>query len=198
MRLALRFRTALLILLAGFLVAPAVRSVAAGPGATSPPPVLTLVAAGEPGRRVSISGQVVDTAGEPVPGAELHVYQTDARGHYTPDRPMDEPHARLSGRLQADGQGRFELHTIRPGGYPKAIRLGDRDRKIPAHIHIDVSAAGYSSHKFQAVFADDPLLSDPYWQDWVKRLGQPVLSVSHQGSAESASLKLVLHRTDAR
>lgn len=89
---------------------------------------------------------------------------------------MDEPHARLSGRLRTGPDGRSVLRTIRPGGYPKALMLGGRMRKIPAHVHIDVTAPGRSERRFQMVFADDPNFADPYWQDWVRKPGQAILA----------------------
>ena len=138
---------------------------------------LDLAGPAEPGVRLTVTGVLRDGRGRFVSGAELHVYQTDAGGRYTPEKPMDEPHARLSGRLRTGPEGQFEIRTIRPGGYPKALRLGDRDRHIPAHIHLDVTAAGHPERRLQLVFADDPLLADPYWKDWVQRLGQPVLTV---------------------
>jgi protocatechuate 3,4-dioxygenase, beta subunit len=160
----------------------------------APPPgnSLTLVGDPEPGQRLTVHGRVVGESGKPVAGARLHVYQTDASGRYTPDKPMDEPHARLAGWLRTDQDGRFELHTIRPGGYPKAVRLGDRERKIPAHIHIDVDADGYVPRKVQVVFSDDPRLADPYWQDWVKKQGHPVVTVSRSKDGEVADLVLSL------
>jgi protocatechuate 3,4-dioxygenase beta subunit len=153
---------------------------------------LTLVAPGEPGTKLVVSGTVVDDKGRPLAGVRIHVYQTDATGRYTRERAMDEPHARLAGWLTTDAQGRFELHTIRPGGYPKAVRLGDRDRKIPAHIHMDITAPGHPERRLQAVFADDPLLTDPYWQDWVKSHGHPVLRVHQEGGTAVASLRIAL------
>jgi protocatechuate 3,4-dioxygenase, beta subunit len=153
---------------------------------------LTLVTPGEPGNRLVITATVVDARGLPLADARVHVYQTDATGRYTRERAMDEPHARLSGWLRTDAQGRFELHTIRPGGYPKAVRLGDRDRKIPAHIHMDITAPGHPERRLQAVFADDPLLADPYWQDWVKSHGHPVLTVHQEGDTAVASLRIAL------
>ena len=153
---------------------------------------LTLVTSDEPGTKLIVRGSVVDGKGQPVAGAQLHVYQTDATGRYTRERAMDEAHARLSGWLRTDTQGHFELRTIRPGGYPKALRLGDRDRKIPAHIHIDITAPGHAQRKLQAVFADDPLLKDPYWQEWVNSLHQPVLTVRSDGGSAAASLQIAL------
>lgn len=146
-----------------------------------PVPMLQVTASDEPGVRLVITGSIVDRDGRPVRDAELHVYQTDATGRYTPDRPMDEPHARLAGFLKSP-DGRFELRTIRPGGYTKMLRLGDRDRHIPPHLHIDVTCAGHAERRMQVVFADDPLLSDPYWADWVIKLRQPVVTLERDGS----------------
>jgi protocatechuate 3,4-dioxygenase beta subunit len=170
------------------------KSIALGMGmsaallANLPGSVLELAGRDEPGTRLVVAGLVRDGSGRPVAGAEIHVYQTDAAGRYTKDRPMDEPHARLSGWVHTDAQGRFELRTLRPGGYPGTVHLGDRDRKIPAHIHLDVSARGYRSQRLQAVFADDPRLADPHWQDWVKRLRQPVVEV--HGAAATVTITL--------
>lgn len=168
-------------------------------GAAPPPSSsITLVGESEPGQRLTIHGRVVGESGKPVAGARLHVYQTDAGGHYTPDKPMDEPHARLAGWLQTGKDGRFELHTIRPGGYPKAVRLGGRERKIPAHIHIDITADGYAPRKVQVVFADDPLLSDPYWQEWVRAQGHPVVTVGQSADGQVAELVLSLWLASSR
>jgi protocatechuate 3,4-dioxygenase beta subunit len=153
-----------------FLAPPAVPESAAKPPAKpASPPSLLVAPPGEPGSRLTLAGTVVDAQGRPIASAELHVYQTDTTGRYTPDRPMDEPHARLSGRLKTGADGRFELRTIRPGGYPKALMLGGKERKIPAHVHIDVRAASHPEKRFQVIFADDPLLRDPYWADWAKK-----------------------------
>jgi len=156
------------------------------------PPLLEVAPDGEPGTRLEVRGTVHTRDGRPVAGAELHVYQTDAQGRYTPERAMDEPHARLSGRVRTDEAGRFRLLTIRPGGYAQAIRLGDRDRHIPAHIHIDISAPGHAERRVQVVFSDDPLLKDPYWADWVRTQDQPVLEVRSEPGGLSGELSLVL------
>jgi protocatechuate 3,4-dioxygenase beta subunit len=173
--------------LAGFAV---VFSAAANP--VAPTNVLQLVAPDETGTPLSLSGHLRDAEGRPVAGATIRVYQTDATGRYTRDQPMDEPHARLAGFLQTDLNGNFALHTIRPGGYPKAVRLGDRDRQIPAHIHLDLTAAGRAERRLQLVFADDPLLSDPYWADWVTKLGQPVVTTRRTAQGESGEVILTL------
>jgi len=153
---------------------------------------LTLVEPQEPGIPLHIIGVVQDREARSVPGATLHVYQTDASGRYTPDKPMAESHARLSGRLTTDAEGRFVILTIRPGGYPKSVRLGDSDRHIPAHIHIDITAPDRPERRMQLVFADDPLLTDLYWGDWVAKLRQPVASVKPEGKGQVARITLTI------
>jgi protocatechuate 3,4-dioxygenase beta subunit len=153
---------------------------------------LVVAPAGEPGTRLVVDGTLRAKDGSPVAGAGLRIYQTDATGSYTPERPMDEPHARLSGQVRTDARGRFRLITIRPGGYPKALRLGDRDRKIPAHIHIDITATGHEVRRLQMVFADDPLLEDAYWSAWVRRLGQPVLATRAAAEELQGELAITL------
>jgi hypothetical protein len=182
-----------LVILAAFLAGTIARGAAPPPSSS-----IALVGDSEPGQRLTIHGRVVGESGKPVAGARLHVYQTDAGGHYTPDKPMDEPHARLAGWLQTGKDGRFELHTIRPGGYPKAVRLGGRERKIPAHVHIDITADGYVSRKVQVVFSDDPLLSDPYWQEWGRKQGHPVVTVGQSADGQVAELVLSLRLASSR
>ncbi len=158
--------------------------------------MLDLAPPEEPGARLVLLGSVLDRKGRPVAGARIHAYQADAAGRYTPEKPMDEPHARLSGWLTTDARGRFELRTIRPGGYPEPRFLGGRERRIPAHVHLDVSAPGYAPRKLQAVFDDDPLLGDPYWKAWVERSGHPLLALRPGGAAATASLEIRLEPLD--
>jgi len=126
----------------------------------------------EAGEPIIVSGAVRDETGKPVAGALIYVFHADAKGFYTPDRAMDEAHARLFGYMKTGSDGRYEFRTIRPGGYPKL--------PIPQHIHMLVTAAGYRDHKCrstcQLVFADDPRMT-PEWHEWAKEGGNPILSV---------------------
>ncbi|MGH9866883.1 MAG: hypothetical protein ACREAA_01795 [Candidatus Polarisedimenticolia bacterium] len=154
--------------------------------------VLTLVTGQEPGTPLHLTAVVRDRGGQPIAGATVHVYQTDASGRYTPDKPMDERHARLSGTVTTDAEGRFEVHTICPGGYPQAVRIEGMDRHIPAHIHMDISAAGHALRRAQVVFADDPLLEDPYWRKWAASLNQPVAKIETRGQEHVAHIILTI------
>lgn len=176
-------------------LAPATaRPRAAAPAAAAEPLAssLVLAPAAEPGTRLAVFGTLVDRGGFPVGGAEIHVYQADARGCYTPLNPMDEPNARLSGRLRTDASGRFELRTIRPGHYPRTVKLDGIERRIPAHVHMDIAAEGHVVKRLQMVFADDSLLNEPYWKDWVAKLGQPVLRPRPVGRGTAGSITIAI------
>ena len=157
-----------------------------------PLPTLTLAASGEPGERMVLSLQLVARDGKPLRDVRVHAYHTDASGQYTRERPMDEPHARLGGWLTLPAGGGFTLHSIRPGGYPRGVKLGGRDRHIPAHVHLDVEVEGRMLEHWQMVFADDSLLADPYWREWVKKLRQPVMKLRGEHGSWHGELQLAV------
>jgi len=120
---------------------------------------LTIVTPQEPGDLLLVSGIVRDKQGQPLKGALIYVYQTSTKGWYSDKAPHisgnsgDEKHARLFGYLKANQAGQFELRTIRPAGYPGS--------NLPAHIHIEIDAAGAESHSLisEILFDDDPRLT---------------------------------------
>jgi protocatechuate 3,4-dioxygenase beta subunit len=131
----------------------------------------TLAPPSEPGEPMIVFGTIRDAKGNPIAGALIYVFHADAKGHYTRDRPMDEPNSRLFGYMKTGADGCYQFRTIRPGGYPQA--------PIPQHIHMLVTAAGYRDHRCQStcqlVFADDPR-ADGGWHKRASR--HPVLSVT--------------------
>ncbi|MEX2212130.1 MAG: hypothetical protein WD689_10260 [Gaiellaceae bacterium] len=82
----------------------------------------SIVPAGAPGTRLTLSGRVLTTAGKPVPGALVDFWQADARGTY------DNDGYRFRGHQLTDSRGRYTLHTVVPGLYPGRTR----------HIHVKV------------------------------------------------------------
>jgi protocatechuate 3,4-dioxygenase beta subunit len=108
--------------------------------------------AGEPGQRLEVSGTVYAAEGHaPITGASVYVYQTDARGYYRPDEAMGNRDPRLMALMRTDGQGRYAYRTIRPGSYP--------GRRVPQHIHYEVTADGHGTRIFEIVFDDDPFVT---------------------------------------
>jgi len=109
-----------------------------------------------PGRKIKVIGTIRNTEGKPVAGALVYLYHTDARGWYAADAPHvsmnegDMRHARLFGYVKTGNDGKFELHTIKPSGYPQS--------DLPAHIHVHIDASGYQSFITEFLFDDDERL----------------------------------------
>ena len=109
-----------------------------------------------PGKKIKVIGAVKNDEGKPVANALVYLYQTDSRGWYAASAPHvnmnegDMRHARLFGYIRTDKEGRFELHTIKPAGYPRS--------DLPAHIHVHVTADGYRNFVNEFLFDDDERL----------------------------------------
>ncbi len=110
----------------------------------------------EPGKKIKVVATIKDKDGKPVANALVYLYQTDSRGWYAADAPHvtmnegDFRHARLFGYLKTDKNGKIELHTVKPAGYPQS--------DLPAHIHVQVSANGYRNYGTEFLFQDDERL----------------------------------------
>ncbi|HEY6504726.1 MAG TPA: hypothetical protein VIZ28_12175 [Chitinophagaceae bacterium] len=111
----------------------------------------------EPGKKIKVTATVKNKDGQPVAGALVYLYQTDTRGWYAADAPHvleyegDMRHARLFGYVKTDKNGKIELHTVKPSGYPRS--------DLPAHIHVHVIAEGYESYGTEFLFDDDERLA---------------------------------------
>ena len=152
-----------------------------------------LYTASEPGTKIIIKGHVVNSKGQPVANASLHIFQTDSRGYYTPldsaQNKMGEPDARLFGFLKTDASGNFEIHTIRPASYPKKYE----GRTIPQHIHNNITAKGYANQNLQMVFDDDPAMND-YWRQWATGNSFPILKLDNSGPQRTATVEITLRQ----
>jgi len=118
--------------------------------------IIKMTTDAEPGKKIKVLGKVMDHQGKPVAGALVYLYQTDSRGWYAADAPHvlqhegDFRHARLFGYVKTGVDGQFELHTVKPSGYPRS--------DLPAHIHVQVSATGYNVYSTEFLFDDDERL----------------------------------------
>jgi hydroxyquinol 1,2-dioxygenase len=141
------------------------------------------IAAGAPGDACWVQGRVLGLDGEPVPGAELDVWQADAEGFYDVQRP-ELTQAQGRGRLRADAQGGFCFWTIVAEAYPvpsdgpvgRMLAATGRHPWRPPHLHFMITAPGYErliTHVFRrggdylesdAVFGVRPSLI----ADWIR------------------------------
>ena len=119
-----------------------------------------------PGKKIKVIGTIKNTEGKPVASALVYLYHTDARGWYAADAPHvsmnegDMRHARLFGYVKTDKDGKFELHTIKPSGYPQS--------DLPAHIHVHIDASGYQSFITEFLFDDDERLVGKIRENWIR------------------------------
>jgi protocatechuate 3,4-dioxygenase beta subunit len=84
----------------------------------------SIVPAGSPGTRLTLTGRVLTTAGRPIPRALIDFWQCDARGVY------DNRGYRFRGHQLTDARGRYTVRTVVPGLYPGRTK----------HIHVKVQA----------------------------------------------------------
>jgi len=117
------------------------------------------------GEPTHVFGRVLDPHGDPVGGAELDVWGTNANGLYENVDP-DQPDYNLRGRFYTDEQGRFELWTVKPVSYPIPVDgpVGDllaatgRSNMRPGHLHVIASADGYRTIVTELYTDDDEYL----------------------------------------
>ena len=119
------------------------------------------------GERIVVTGRVTDTAGRPIRGALVEIWQANAAGRYAHEvdrhpAPLD-PNFTGAGRLLTDYEGRYRLTTIKPGAYP--WRNHDNAWR-PAHIHFSLFGRAFTDRLVtQMYFPGDPLFdADPIFQ----------------------------------
>lgn len=162
------------------------------PDAPKLPAVTTLpMRDDERGTPLVFTGQVRDTAGNPLPGAELDLWHADHEGYYSGFAPHI-PEGNLRGVVVADDAGHFEVHTVEPAPYQiptdgptgELIEAAGWHPWRPAHLHLLVRAPGYRSITTQLYFAGGEWLDSD-----VAKATKPelVLDPQPQGDGERRS-----------
>lgn len=120
---------------------------------------VTMVTAAEPGKKITVKAVLKTAAGKPIDDALVYLYHTSDKGWYSDTgahiqtHEGDVRHARLFCYVKTGAQGRFEIETIQPRGYPNS--------NLPAHIHMEVSKNGehVPGVPGELLFDDDPRLT---------------------------------------
>jgi catechol 1,2-dioxygenase len=162
--------------------------------------------ASEPGDVLILSGTVRSVDGEPLGGAMLDMWQSDAQGAYSHfNIPEQQALWNLRARVLADENGKFEVQTWVPSPYqvPKdgptgaLLRGTGRHAWRPAHLHFRITHDLCETLTTQLFFTGDPWIDsdvvgavkqslivtlnkheDP--KDWQKRgLDKPYYAVSY-------------------
>ena len=112
--------------------------------------------AGVTGERYIIRGRVIDGDGKSVDDAAVETWQANAHGKYA--HPEDTREKLLEadfkgfGRVMTNGQGTFQLSTIKPGPVP-----GPKDTLQAPHLVVIVFMRGLLKHLVTRVyFPDEP------------------------------------------
>ncbi len=121
----------------------------------------SIVRSPTPGPELFVACEVVDTAGKPIEGVEVDVWQSSPVGLY---ENQDETQAdmNLRGKLTTDAAGRFTFRSVKPAGYPvptdgpvgEMLRAQNRHPYRPAHIHFLGYKPGFKTLITQ-IFVDD-------------------------------------------
>lgn len=118
---------------------------------------------GVAGERVTLSGRIIDADGLAVNDAMVEIWQANAHGRYrhpedARDVPVD-PGFTGFGRVYTDPDGRFRVHTIKPGRVP-----GPEGSLQAPHLNVTIFMRGLLKHLITRVYfpgeanEDDPVL----------------------------------------
>jgi protocatechuate 3,4-dioxygenase, beta subunit len=109
------------------------------------------------GQVLYLSGRVTNRKGEPVPNAELEIWQANAAGRYAhlADENPAPVDANFEGyaKIRTGADGSWRIKTIKPGSYPVTPRWSR-----PPHIHFDVK--GSSSRLVTQMYLEGEALNE--------------------------------------
>ncbi|AYY14602.1 protocatechuate 3,4-dioxygenase subunit alpha [Actinobacteria bacterium YIM 96077] len=122
-----------------------------------------VVPEGTPGA-VWITGTVYDGDGVPIPDAVVETWQADPEGRFDhPDDPRGSARSQVEGfrgfgRCPTDEDGRYAVHTVRPGSLP----CPDGSTEAP-HVNVSVLGRGLLDRVVTRIYfpGDDANHTDP-------------------------------------
>lgn len=99
---------------------------------------------------VRVQGRILDTAGRPLPGVTIDVWEDAPNGLYEQQDP-DQPDYNLRGRFTSDAEGAYSFVALRPEPYPipydgaagELLTYMGHHPWRPGHIHFMISKEGY-------------------------------------------------------
>jgi hydroxyquinol 1,2-dioxygenase len=119
----------------------------------------------EEGGPLFLSGRVLDVNGQPIANALIDVWQPNSKGLYDILDPS-QPAGNFRGQFHTGHDGNYRFETVVPNGYSlpadgpcgEMLRLLGRDTWRAAHIHLKLSATGYTPLTTQIFIDGDPHL----------------------------------------
>ena len=144
-------------------------------------------------------GVIKDTSGNPIPGAELDIWQTAPNGLYASQDEEQDTYS-FHGLMHVGEDGRYSFTTVKPVEYtvPSDGPVGDILRACgrhpwrPSHLHYIVKADGYRPLVTEVFPDDDPYLDQDtvfgVREDLVMRYEERPASEFPDGMAISGSV----------
>lgn len=129
-------------------------------------PMGTNICLDQKGEDMVVRGRILDTAGHPVEGARIDVWQANDEGFYDVQQKGIQPDFNLRGVFVTGADGTYWFKGVRPKYYsiPDDGPVGELLRKLgrhpfrPAHLHYIVSAEGYDTLTTHIFDPDDPYI----------------------------------------
>ncbi|WP_136065780.1 catechol 1,2-dioxygenase [Modicisalibacter radicis] len=143
-----------------------------------------------------LTGQVRDTHGDPVPGAQVEIWHADSKGNYSFFDPSQSDY-NLRRTILADAEGRYRVRSIIPSGYgvppesptEQVLSALGRHGQRPAHIHYFVSAPGHKHLTTQINLAGDKYTYDDFAFATREELVVPGTRIEEPAEAEKRGLE---------
>jgi hydroxyquinol 1,2-dioxygenase len=122
----------------------------------------SIVRSPTPGPALFVDAWFRDSAGHPIEGAEVDIWQSSPEGFYENQDPTQSD-MNLRGKLITDGDGHISFRSVKPAGYPIPIdgvvgdllRAQGRHNMRPAHLHFLVYKTGFKTLISQLYVPDD-------------------------------------------
>jgi protocatechuate 3,4-dioxygenase, alpha subunit len=108
------------------------------------------------GEPIVIEGRVTDGDGAAVPDCFLELWQADGAGRY-PGQPGERSNTTFKGfgRSEADEDGRYHFHTVRPGPVP-----GLEGKMQAPHINVGIFARGVLRRMVTRIYFEGETAND--------------------------------------
>lgn len=140
------------------------------------------------GQVIAVRGRLIRPDGQPVSGAQVHLWQANSVGRY--DHPLDadnpnrlDPNFQGYALVQSGADGGFSFTTIKPGGY--TVREMNNATRTP-HLHWRIDASGQRLTT-QSYFPNEPANEVDFL---ILAMGDParrLIMVAGQAGAEGAA-----------
>ena len=113
-----------------------------------------------PGKHITVSGQIFDANGAPVPDAQVELWQADDQGRFAGYDPAESGSVSEGftgfARVAVNERGAFKFHTV----YPGSVATLDGETQAP-HIVLMLSMRGILKQLYTRIyFAEDPRNTD--------------------------------------